>query len=677
MNKSLTVIRIKKIIWIIILFIFWTVASPANALISSDQALSLAQNFIGHMGSLKTIQKSIPFKNNALAPKDPEIVCGWIMNLTGGGYILVPSSDEVYPIKAYSLETGFDQLPPAFRTYLEKELELYARKSNTSGTSSRTAAGMTQAQTARSYLLNWTGYNRQAQTYTPPEILLTTRWNQGFPYNKFLPEIDGQNVLTGCVNTALAQVMKYHGYPATGKGIASYSWNGYTLSSILSHPYHWAYMQDIPGMTDEGYTQDEIGILFRDLGIINETQFGLNASSAYLHQDALVTHFGYSNTMASMNNLDANAFFAMLKSQIDQRLPVLLSLPGHMVVVDGYNVDATGRNFHLNMGWGGSQNNYYYLDQQVVAEPYTFSTENLSIVYNVKPCTGSDCTAPEPVLGQIAPVLNLPDEEMIMATENGAPKRLRVDVRDGNGDDITYGLTLSNSTTVNADLKDSLLTITPLTGSAGRAVTVRITATAGGDTIHKDLTIIVTDTEIAYGAETELSGRFESVDGAYQHRVILEGACTLKGDRGYSNQAFFTGLKNSQGQVIIATTSDLTTVEMPASLPLDVYTVTASLKSESSYFTYSPGDHDWYIIKATMPKSLVTASKAASALNIDLSGTQFYVKGDMNGDRQVNVEDKIIQMRLLTTGSDLQEADPSHDTSGDGRVGIEDLVYWP
>jgi len=47
----------------------------------------------------------------------------------------------------------------------------------------------------------------------------------------------GQHALAGCVNTALAQVMKYHGHPNTGRGATEYSWGTEPLKTILVHPY--------------------------------------------------------------------------------------------------------------------------------------------------------------------------------------------------------------------------------------------------------------------------------------------------------------------------------------------------------------------------------------------------------------------------------------------------------
>lgn len=52
--------------------------------------------------------------------------------------------------------------------------------------------------------------------------LCTTSWGQEEPFNLDCPEYNGEKCLSGCVATALAQVMKYHNWPLQGKGELEY-----------------------------------------------------------------------------------------------------------------------------------------------------------------------------------------------------------------------------------------------------------------------------------------------------------------------------------------------------------------------------------------------------------------------------------------------------------------------
>jgi len=75
--------------------------------------------------------------------------------------------------------------------------------------------------------------------------LLTTKWDQSEPYNLLCPEKDGDRTVTGCVATAMAQVMNYHKWPSKGQGIASYDWNGVRLSMNLGETvFDWGGMLD-------------------------------------------------------------------------------------------------------------------------------------------------------------------------------------------------------------------------------------------------------------------------------------------------------------------------------------------------------------------------------------------------------------------------------------------------
>ena len=46
------------------------------------------------------------------------------------------------------------------------------------------------------------------------EPLITTKWGQRVPYNSACPVLSGEQCPTGCTATALAQVMRFHQYPA-------------------------------------------------------------------------------------------------------------------------------------------------------------------------------------------------------------------------------------------------------------------------------------------------------------------------------------------------------------------------------------------------------------------------------------------------------------------------------
>lgn len=54
--------------------------------------------------------------------------------------------------------------------------------------------------------------NQFAEDVQP--LLGDINWGQGEPYNLDCPEMEGGRAVTGCAATAMAMILKYHGYPA-------------------------------------------------------------------------------------------------------------------------------------------------------------------------------------------------------------------------------------------------------------------------------------------------------------------------------------------------------------------------------------------------------------------------------------------------------------------------------
>ena len=210
--------------------------------------------------------------------------------------------------------------------------------------------------------------------------------------------MNGQTVVTGCVNVAVAQVMRYHRHPAASQGVVSYLWDGppeQTLKTILFRSYNWDNMPGEVDSTTPDYQADEVALLIRDIGIANQTDFDVAGSSTSLNSRMLLENFGYSTSLSDMDNADFGSFLATLRGEIDAERPVLLSLPGHMTVADGYRTDGTGESVHINLGWGGSDDDFYFLDGPIHAGSYIFPVDAhmLRIYFNIKPCSAAagDC----------------------------------------------------------------------------------------------------------------------------------------------------------------------------------------------------------------------------------------------------------------------------------------------
>jgi hypothetical protein len=364
--------------------------SVATALFANEYQ-DISQKFLEYQNSNKSIiSQEILTKDN--------VEVGYLFNLSSGGYIIVPISKKLSPIKGYSFESNFENLPPKFKEYVLNQLYLAATDKSLAKVIDTTISDRWN------FLENYTpSSNRTLYSYTPNTALLTTAWNQEYPYNKYFPKLEDDTTLAGCVQVAMGQVMNYHQYPARGQGViksdikiqdaSKNTVRTDTLKAVLNKYYNWDIM---PTSHDDGleYQNDELAYLMRDLLIVNSATAGVEETLASANTSALVENFGYSNTIARMDNSDSS-FISTIKAQIDLEQPVLLSLPGHMVVADGYQDDSSGNYIHINMGWGGSNNDFYNLDDTIVTSSLSFpvSSGALDMIYNIKPCSQSngDC----------------------------------------------------------------------------------------------------------------------------------------------------------------------------------------------------------------------------------------------------------------------------------------------
>lgn len=265
----------------------------------------------------------------------------YVFNNDAGGFVIIAGDDAVTPVLGYTSTGSFDaeNLPDGLKDLLKSyERQIAALGDN--------------------YVANQTA-TRTA--FTGEKLLKTAEWNQYAPFNKYTPS----NYVTGCVATAGAIVMKHHGYPAKGTGSHSYTWNGKTLTANFEHDYDWASMPaKYDGTNDAAF--DGVARLMADLGVAVEMQYAKNGSGAYIGNmiSALQTYFGYSKLtyLASIDDMEAEAWNAKLRGEIDANRPILYSASdasagGHSFIIDGYKDES----FSVNWGWGGYCNGFYQI----------------------------------------------------------------------------------------------------------------------------------------------------------------------------------------------------------------------------------------------------------------------------------------------------------------------------
>jgi len=365
---------IKKIICVSFVCFLFVSTTDASILTENDYR-KVANNYLAYINSSKKILSVEKIQLN-------QIIIGRVFHLDGGGYLIIPETNILPPVKGYSLKNNYDSLPQAYKDFIVGELQIYQsnKKSTRSDTINSNRWDFLLSNVSRS----------QNRNDTSDTVLLKTTWNQNYPYNKFLPKIEDTNVLAGCTQAAQAQIMKYHQHPKRGKGIASHIFNNQNLQTILFREYHWDNMPDNVDNSTPEYAQDEVALLYRDLAIVNKAAFGIGATSSSVDVDAMYEYFSYATDIKEISNENESEFFSVIRNEIDNERPVLLSLPNHATVADGYASDPTGKKIHINMGWSGNDDDYYYLNETIVTGSYIFPVTSLTIKYNIKPCNSDE-----------------------------------------------------------------------------------------------------------------------------------------------------------------------------------------------------------------------------------------------------------------------------------------------
>ncbi len=209
---------------------------------------------------------------------------------------------------------------------------------------------------------------------------------------------------SGCVATAMSQVMYHYRYPNTEIGTESFQIsvdNDPEQRNLLGGDgsggaYNWALMEDGPEILEQTH-RDAIGYLLHDTGVSVYTAYSSRVSIANTLRvaDRLLDLFDYANAKkgisASYVELPADARNTMTNPNLDAGLPVIFSVKyhdveadvwfGHAVVSDGYGYDNQTLYHHLNMGWSGNDDAWYNLPD-IDADNFALNLVQ-SCVYNI------------------------------------------------------------------------------------------------------------------------------------------------------------------------------------------------------------------------------------------------------------------------------------------------------
>ena len=286
-----------------------------------------------------------------------------------GGYVIVSGDDRTEPILGYVEHGTFDpdNIPENMRSWLQ-------------GYADQIKYIVDNDIDPNSPLLK--RRNKIRGTKHSVSELLTTRWNQGHPYNLTCPNYytDQDNdehryPATGCTATAMAQVMNFYKYPDKLKAQIPALTNTYwtrdgtqknvtTPAIPRNTPIDWENMRDTYDCWDEHqHTAQDTAVANLMLYCGQSVNMGYGPSSgANFSAEAYTKYFGFDDSafVGERPDYSIDEWFDMLYNEIAQGYPVLFSGfssgGGHAFVLDGFDGDNL---FHLNWGWGGGSNGWF------------------------------------------------------------------------------------------------------------------------------------------------------------------------------------------------------------------------------------------------------------------------------------------------------------------------------
>ncbi len=312
----------------------------------------------------------------------------YIFNISRGGWVLLSADDRLIPVIGYGFNGTFDpEQNGCCLKWWMKQIEKQIIEVTTNN------LGPVEGAVERwSYLLSRDESNVNVSKEKDVEPLLLSTWDQGKYYNALCPVATGGpdgRALVGCVATSMSQVMFYYRWPVQGLG----THDGINLANYY---YRWNEMLNALSNYNQGVAE-----LCFHAGWTVDMSYGATGSGAQTSDvpGALESHFRYSTdcNYASKFAYTTTNWNNLLKGNLDAGHPLVYSGTdpdegGHAWNCDGYQGTDY---FHMNWGWSGYGNGYFYLNNLSVAG--NVFSDWQGCVYNIYPpassyppgCTGS------------------------------------------------------------------------------------------------------------------------------------------------------------------------------------------------------------------------------------------------------------------------------------------------
>jgi hypothetical protein len=313
--------------------------------------------------------------NNQLFPldytefKENDEIHAFIFKLQPQGFVIVSDIDDMYRVIGFSLENEFPNGNlydhPVYTIIkgilLSQKNEIQKNK-------------------------QITGYSQvKEDTVYGPHVM--TLWGQVNCHNSQGQLINVTNYYTpnhyavGCVALSLSTLLHYYNWPPAGEGYHQYfdAWGsstGWYEANFGETHYKWGLMLDKYNnqvSTDE--QREAAGELAFHAAVALEMNFEYNGSSANVNEIPS-TGSNYFRFYSYYKQENSSIFWPRLDKNILEENPVILSVEnnsgsGHSIVCDGLWINEDlERYYHLNMGWWGTGNGWFTIQDDFNASGY-------------------------------------------------------------------------------------------------------------------------------------------------------------------------------------------------------------------------------------------------------------------------------------------------------------------
>ena len=411
MSAQLT--KMKKTITLIIGLLCTSIITWAR---TPQEAAQIASQFITQANATPTLRlQKAAAATSVTAPVelaftqyqiDNTTPAVFVFNSTDEGFVLVSAEDNARAVLGYSDEGTFDanNIPENMQFWLQ----MYADEMRSAIEAMRREGDEAMRRKVIRREVKGERLEAEAENYpTINPILGETVWGQGEPFNNKCPQINGERTVTGCVATAMSQIMYAHKYPTKGTGSHSYTTETKKLkvsANFGNTTYDWANM--IPNYKKDSYTTtqaDAVATLMFHAGVAADMDYTVEGSGAVssIALAAMTEYFGYNKAINVLPKdfMKEEDLLQVIATDLQAGRPVYISgstvnQEGHAFVCDGMKGDGY---LHINWGWYGMADGYFALSALAPEVQGTGGsasnlafTEGVCIYSNIKPIAGGE-----------------------------------------------------------------------------------------------------------------------------------------------------------------------------------------------------------------------------------------------------------------------------------------------